>query len=355
VVIPTIAGFGVASPPPVDQDALWRDHFAHRPGPAGGPGIWAASGIATRHAVVDPRVEDLAPATTGARMARYAALAPPLAIAATADALTAAGVEPAAVGMLATVSCTGYVAPGVDVEVAAALRMSPSLRRLHVGHVGCHAALPTLVTVADATAVHGWPSVVTCVELSSLHVQPPCEDVGDLVAHALFADAAAAVVVAPGGPGLAVVDLEACTDTSERAAMTWEIGDHGFRLGLSVRVPAVLARHVGPTVGALLGRHGLVVSDVVGWAVHPGGPRILDACADRLGLDDADLAASRAVLRGHGNCSSGTVLVVLDELVRTHPLADGDPVVALAFGPGLTIYAALFRAVGPLTPTSTCR
>jgi predicted naringenin-chalcone synthase len=125
--------------------------------------------------------------------------------------------------------------------------------------------------------------------------------------------------------------------------MTWTVTDLGFRMGLSSRVPAVLARHVRGVVEHLTRRNGLTPDDVAGWAIHPGGPRILDVCADRLGLDEERMHASRATLAEHGNCSSATILLVLDRLVRDHDLRRGDHVVALAFGPGLTLYAALFR------------
>jgi predicted naringenin-chalcone synthase len=109
-------------------------------------------------------------------------------------------------------------------------------------------------------------------------------------------------------------------------------------------VPDVLALHVRRVVDELLERHHLTVADVTGWAVHPGGPRILDVVAEQLGLAESTLQASRTVLREHGNCSSATVLMVLDELTRTSPVAAGGHVVALAFGPGLTLYAALLTA-----------
>jgi predicted naringenin-chalcone synthase len=126
--------------------------------------------------------------------------------------------------------------------------------------------------------------------------------------------------------------------------MTWDVGDTGFRMGLSPRVPAVLARHVRDTVTGLLDRHGLRCSDVDGWAVHPGGPRILDVVGGRLELPATALADSRAVLREHGNCSSPTVLMVLDRIRRRA----ARHVVVLAFGPGLTLYAALLSNVdGP--------
>jgi predicted naringenin-chalcone synthase len=101
---------------------------------------------------------------------------------------------------------------------------------------------------------------------------------------------------------------------------------------------------VGPLVDGLLARNGWARGEVAGWAVHPGGPRILDVVAERLELGDAALAASRRVLAEHGNCSSPTVLMVLDE-VRDGLAGDGEAVVALAFGPGLTLYAVLLETV----------
>jgi predicted naringenin-chalcone synthase len=216
--------------------------------------------------------------------------------------------------------------------------------------MGCYGAVPGLGAVADYVTARQQPAVLACVELSSLHLQPPTADLEQIVAHALFSDAAAAVVVEPaagnrpGGPagGLAVVDVAAHTIADAASLMTWSITDNGFRMTLDRQVPDVLARHVGPAVDELLARNGLGRGDVQAWAVHPGGPRILDVVADRLGLAESDLAGSRRVLAEHGNCSSATLLLVLDEL-RRRPLDPGAPVVAMAFGPGLTLYACLLR------------
>src|SRR4029453_6567733 len=99
-----------------------------------------------------------------------------------------------------------------------------------------------------------------------------------------------------------IVDLVALTDPGTADHMTWDVTDHGFRMGLSPQVPAVLARHVGPMVTGLLHRHGLGLSDVDCWAVPPGGPRILDTVIDGLDLPADALDASRRVLVEHGNC-----------------------------------------------------
>jgi predicted naringenin-chalcone synthase len=112
-------------------------------------------------------------------------------------------------------------------------------------------------------------------------------------------------------------------------------------MGLSPRVPDVLSIHVGGMVDDLLGRNGLARADVGGWAVHPGGPRILDVVERQLALADGSLDGSREVLAEHGNCSSPTVLMVLDQIRRSPEPPEND--LALAFGPGLTLYGALLR------------
>ena len=347
VVTARITGLGAAVPAVVEQATLWRECFAARyAGTRLAEGVWAGTGIARRHAVVDPRFEDVSGWGTGARMERYLTEAMPLAKGAVLGALDAAGTPPNEVGLLAVASCTGYATPGVDILLARDLAMDTSVQRLLIGHMGCYAALPGLGVVGDAVAARGLTAVLLCVELPSLHIQPSADDLEQVVAHALFSDAAAAVVVAPGAPGLELVDIAARTAAEHHRDMTWEVTDLGFRMGLSVRVPVVLARHVADVVDGLLARHRLGRADVAGWAVHPGGPRILDVCADRLGLDAEAMAASRLTLTEHGNCSSATILLVLDELRRSQSLAAGDHVVALAFGPGLTLYAALLRQVG---------
>jgi predicted naringenin-chalcone synthase len=96
-------------------------------------------------------------------------------------------------------------------------------------------------------------------------------------------------------------------------------------------------------VDKLLAAHGLTVADVDGWAVHPGGRRILDVVQRRLELGPDALEHSYGVLRDHGNCSSATVLLVLERMRAAGVVEPGRHLVALAFGPGLTLYATLLR------------
>lgn len=338
-----IAGFGMAVPPAVRQDELWsgffRDHYAG-PGRALAQRIFANAGVVTRHAAVSPLLEDVSGWPTTLRMQRYLTEAMPLGKEAVGGALAGAGVTPEQVGLLVVCSCTGYVTPGLDILLARDLGLAADCQRLFVGHMGCYAALPGLASASDYVTVHRRPAVLLCAELASLHLQAPTVETGQMVAHALFSDAAAAVVVTPGGTGgtgYRVLRVGSLTDPSTADHMTWDVTDLGFRMGLSPRVPDVLAHHVAGFVAGLLAGAGLAPADVDGWAVHPGGPHILDVVQRELALPDAALAVSRGVLSAHGNCSSPTVLLIVDELRR----AGRRRVVAMAFGPGLTLYAAV--------------
>ncbi|HEX2143446.1 MAG TPA: type III polyketide synthase [Glycomyces sp.] len=346
MVTARIAGLGTAFPPSYTQDELWQEVFRwHFSRSRVADRIFKSSGIQQRHSASElGELRAIAESSTEERMRRYGELAPPLGLAAVRDALAAAGTEPEDLGLLTVVTCTGYRTPGLDIELAKALPLSADARRLLIGHTGCHAALPALGTVADYVSTHRRPAALLCLELTSLHLQPPAVDPEQMVSHALFSDAASALVLRPDDSpslGLRVVDIAARTDTGRSEQMTWDVTDLGFRMGLSPEVPDALAEHVGPLVKDLLGRHGHDLTDVHGWAVHPGGPRILGAVEEGLALGPTALAASRKVLAEHGNCSSATVLLVLSELLAEG--APSGPIVALAFGPGLTLYAALLE------------
>ncbi|CAB4913513.1 unannotated protein [freshwater metagenome] len=348
LAVPTVVGIGTALPPDRGQREIWDTFFGEHYGNRAAPEqIFMNSGVDTRHAAVDPRIEDVANWGTEQRMKRFLEEAMPLGKAAIEACLQDAGIAPADVGQLTVVSCTGYATPGLDVLLARELGLGLDAQRLHIGHMGCYAAVPGLATVADGVAARGRVSIMLCLELTSLHVQPPTRDLEQVVAHALFSDAATAVAVAPdAAAGLEVVDVVARTDTDHREKMRWDVTDQGFRMALSSKVPVVLEQHVEAVVEELLAPRGLTATDVRGWAVHPGGPKIIDVVRDRLGLGEEDVRESRGVLRDHGNCSSATALLVLDRIRQGRELRAGDPVILMAFGPGLTLYASLLRVRG---------
>jgi predicted naringenin-chalcone synthase len=196
-----VAGIGTALPDQrFTQDELWSGAYAQSCG--GGPvhrRLFRGAGVQQRHLVVNPLVEDVSGWSTGERMRRYVTEALPLGKEAVGAALADANLAAEDVGLFAVTSCTGYATPGIDIRTAASLGMAADVQRLVVGHMGCYAALPGLGAVADFTAARQRPSVLLCLELTSLHVQPPATE---LVLDRLRARQARHVVLLAFGPGL---------------------------------------------------------------------------------------------------------------------------------------------------------
>jgi predicted naringenin-chalcone synthase len=282
--------------------------------------------------------------STAARMARYERDAPPLGAQAAMAALQDAGRKAADVTHLVTVSCTGFSAPNFDLGLVRELGLPRTVARTHVGFMGCHGALNALrVAGGYAGSAPGACILVCAVELCSLHYQYGWNS--DLVvSNGIFADGAAALV-GGGGPGqagdgwmLARSGSALLEDSAE--LMAWRIGDHGFEMSLSPRVPGVIERELGPWLDGWLASEGLGRGRIATWAIHPGGPRILESVAAATGIGRDDYAISQEVLGEFGNMSSPTILFILDRLRRRNAPR---PCLALGFGPGLAVEAALFR------------
>ncbi len=135
---------------------------------------------------------------------------------------------------------------------------------------------------------------------------------------------------------LAIGAHGACLFPDSDKAMTWDVGDHGFTMSLSTKVPSLIAKNLRPWLDDWLAKHGETVSSVGSWAIHPGGPRVFSAVTEALGLDSQATAVSGDILARHGNMSSPTILFILDQLRADAPRS----CVALAFGPGLAVEAA---------------
>lgn len=282
--------------------------------------------------------------TTADRMRAYAEHATPLAAQACSRALAAAQMAPSEITHLVTVSCSGFFAPGVDVQLFNELGLSSGVSRTHVGFMGCHGALNGLRVARAFIEADPNARVLLCaVELCTLHHQYGWNP-DQIVANALFADGSAAVVCVPATEvSSSEVTLSALSSASTivpetEDLMSWRIGDNGFQMGLSARVPEVIRGTLRPWLASWLGKEGIELDQVGQWAIHPGGPRILQACVEALELPPDAIDASKGILAEFGNMSSPTILFILDRLQRHN--APG-PWVLLAFGPGLTVEAAL--------------
>ncbi|MFF4775735.1 type III polyketide synthase [Microtetraspora fusca] len=256
------------------------------------------------------------------------------------------GVDRDDVGTYVFVSCTGYAGPTPDMVLADEFKLRPDLRRTFVGHMGCYAGFTGLKVALDALAARpGELAMVTCAEVCSVHLRPEATR-EQVVVNGLFGDAAATILLAAaadGEDGPVVLATHTETHGATASAMTWRMTDDAFRMTLSPYVPLYLSESVGPFVARLLEPYGLRVGDVAHWGIHPGGPKIVDFVGDRLGLPETALRPSLEILRSWGNCSSPTILLILDHILRDVRPAPGEYGVFMAFGPGLTLESALVR------------
>ncbi len=242
------------------QSEIVEEFFARQPGwdPEWAE-VFARSGVERRASVVDPSWY-ARPRSTADRMREFVPAARQLGAEAARRALEQAGPGAAAeVVDLLAVSCTGYSGPGLDVHLADDLGLGDRVQRLAVGHMGCYAALPALRTAAALATASGRRALVTCVELCTLHVQP-ARSREDAVYQALFGDGAAAALVGPGGDGPAIAGSATVTVPHSEERMGWLVGDDGFHMWLSPRVPALVERGVGRLVDDLLLPHGLTTA-----------------------------------------------------------------------------------------------
>jgi len=286
--------------------------------------------------------------STGERMQIFAAAAPELAVQSAELALIDSGVKAGEITHLVTVTCTGFFAPGVDVTLINRLGLRRDVGRIQVGFMGCHGAINGLRAATAIAQADPKNRVLLCaVELCSLHYSfqwDPTRAVG----NAVFADGSASLVIGHGDSAATAVDgantlrcasTGSCIIPDSTDAMSWNLGDHGFEMFLSSRVPDLIGKHLRPWFESWLAESGLTIADVGSWAVHPGGPRILSSVEESLGLPREATATSREVLAECGNMSSPTVLFILQ---RLRAAGAKMPCVALGFGPGLAAEAALF-------------
>ncbi len=284
--------------------------------------------------------------TTGERMIAYEEHAPQLALSACQDAFQRSRFDPSSITHLVTASCTGFTAPGMDVKLIEKLGMPASVERTHLGFMGCHAGQNCLRVAAAFARADPQAKVLVCAtELCGLHYQYVAKN-DQKVANALFGDGSGAALLVgneqdrkPNPAAWKVAGTGSFLIPETQQMMSWKIRDHGFTMGLSDRIPETIKNHVPPWFDGWLRGYGLTRSEIRSWAVHPGGPQILNAFEQAMNLSSTSLQIPREVLQTHGNMSSATIFFVLKKL---NQIPDQLPCVAVGFGPGLTLEATLF-------------
>jgi alkylresorcinol/alkylpyrone synthase len=258
-------------------------------------------------------------------------------------ALQNAGLQPSDLGCLLFTTVTGVASPSIDGMLINRMGLPANIRRTPIFGLGCVAGAAGIARASDY--VRAYPkqaAALVSVELCSLTLQREDLSVANLISSGLFADGAAAVIVTGpefettgpeiSGPKILATRSIFYPDTEEM--MGWKISEKGFRIILSTEVPTLIRENLGRDVDAFLADNGHKRSDLKSFVLHTGGPKVLDASADALGLHNGQLDASWDCLRKVGNLSSASVLCVLEDVMKNRRPEPGTLGLLAAMGPG---------------------
>ncbi|MGO3056187.1 type III polyketide synthase [Halomonas sp. AOP43-A1-21] len=239
---------------------------------------------------------------------------------------------------LITTTCTGFYAPGLDFQLIKHYGLPAGIERTTVGFMGCYAAINALKLARHIVRSEPHAKVLLLnLELCTLHLKP-AGTLEEILSFAIFSDGCAASIVSANPVGLEIQSFNSDVLPETEALITWYIGDQGFDMHLSGKVPGAIANNLPLVMNTLL--DGATHSDIALWAIHPGGRTVLDAVRAGAELEERALIESREVLRKFGNMSSATIMFVLQEMLN-NPKKTG-PGLAMAFGPGLTVESMRF-------------
>ncbi len=318
------------------------------------------SGIDTRHVVLPDAAEnpeekffskdgkEIVPGTQE-RMDEYEKWSKKLACEAVGNLINSNLINAAEISRLITISCTGFFAPGLDYFLIEEFKLSPGIKRTNIGFMGCAASITGFHSVLESLSNskdEPRNALMVSVELCSLHLQmEPTRD--NILSNMIFADGCAAAYFSNSlnSTRIKFELLNTFTflfkDSSDY--MGWRIGNQGFQMILSPELPKIILDSAVPELIKILESNGIDKKRIKYWALHPGGKSILDSLQKGLRLSEEQMIPSRKILRDFGNMSSASILFVLKEILRNEKIEKGDLCCAVAFGPGLTMEAALFR------------
>jgi alkylresorcinol/alkylpyrone synthase len=262
-------------------------------------------------------------------------------------ALNHSGIEASKLGAFIFTSVTGICSPSIDALLVNKMGLPVHIKRVPIFGLGCVAGAAGIARASDY--VKAYPSqaaVLLSVELCSLTIQKEDLTVANMISSGLFADGSAAVIVTgddidSAGPEILATQSIFYPNTEEM--MGWKVSEKGFRITLSPEVPNLIRENLGGNMDAFLASQGYKRSDIKSWVLHTGGPKVLEATAEALGLHDGELDASWDCLKKVGNLSSSSVLCVLEDVMKNRRPEPGTLGILAAMGPAFCSELVLLR------------
>jgi alkylresorcinol/alkylpyrone synthase len=259
-------------------------------------------------------------------------------------------VSPQEIDQLTAISTTGIAVPSLDARLMNRIPFSRDMKRVPLFGLGCVGGAAGIARTADYLQGHPDEAVILfAVELCSLTIQRDDLSMANLVASGLFGDGAAAVLMAGdkhplAQPGLPrVIDSQSQFFPETEHIMGWDVTNSGFKVMLSADIAQLAQSEVRPILEAFLARHDLTISEIDYWLVHPGGPKVIQALEDGLGLPDEALTLSWESLAEAGNISSASVLVILEKFMKRLQPKRGEYGVLMAMGPAFCAELVLLQ------------
>ena len=230
------------------------------------------------------------------------------------------------------VSTTGVATPSLDALLIERMNLRRDVQRLPIFGLGCAGGVIGLSRAAQiARAEPGSKVLFLAVELCALTFRKNDTSKSNIVATALFGDGAAGAILSTDGEGPEVGAAGEYTWPNSLDVMGWDMAEDGLKARFAQSIPTLVANDFRKLLGEFLTRNDIALSDITGFACHPGGAKVLDALEDSMYMQRGDLKESRGVLRDFGNMSAVTALFVAERMQLM-----GQQTLLTALGPGFT-------------------
>jgi predicted naringenin-chalcone synthase len=245
------------------------------------------------------------------------------------------------------VTCTGYNSPSAAQKIVIKRGWEKNTMVTHAYHMGCMAALPAIRMALGSAHFNSHHVDIVHTELCSLHLNPSLHSDEQLVAQSLFADGIIKYSLFPypcHRPAFRVLTVyeELIPNTEEK--MKWECEDWGLKMTLAKEIPILIGRSIASFIERLMERSGVSLTSAH-YAIHPGGPKIIEMIGKKLNLTKMQLATSEKILYNYGNMSSATLPHIWEEMLRDDAIETNSYIVGLAFGPGLCMAGVVLQKV----------